>query len=201
MRPSKLRLPLSTAATTRLSFCTACGHVLGQRTAVADAGGAAEADQVEIELLRGRASGRLRGSNRSPPSNPARGSSSPTASPSSPRSTAFFATRPAASITLGFDVLVQLVIAAITTAPLPKRVRRRERLRHRGTRRGSSCFTSGSSTRSCGRFGPAIDGVTVGQIEFQRVGEDRVGRLVGAEEPLLLGVRLHQRDQLRRRGW
>ncbi len=34
-----------------------------------------------------------------------------------PRSTAFFATNPAPIITLGFDVLVQLVIAAMTTAP------------------------------------------------------------------------------------
>src|SRR5438067_9689716 len=34
-----------------------------------------------------------------------------------PRSTAFFATSPAASITDGFDVLVQLVIAAMTTRP------------------------------------------------------------------------------------
>src|SRR3990172_5883549 len=35
----------------------------------------------------------------------------------SPRATAFFASRPAATITDGFDVLVQLVIAAITTEP------------------------------------------------------------------------------------
>src|SRR3954464_12346633 len=35
----------------------------------------------------------------------------------SPRSKAFFATSPAPIITLGFDVFVQLVIAAITTAP------------------------------------------------------------------------------------
>ena len=35
----------------------------------------------------------------------------------SPRSTAFFATRPAASSTDGFDVFVHDVIAAITTAP------------------------------------------------------------------------------------
>jgi hypothetical protein len=35
----------------------------------------------------------------------------------SPRSTAFFASRPAPSITDGFEVLVQLVIAAITTWP------------------------------------------------------------------------------------
>src|SRR5581483_7951833 len=34
-----------------------------------------------------------------------------------PRSTAFLANRPAASITEGFDVLVQLVMAAITTCP------------------------------------------------------------------------------------
>ena len=33
----------------------------------------------------------------------------------SPRSTAFFATSPAPIITLGFEVLVQEVIAAITT--------------------------------------------------------------------------------------
>src|SRR5213592_490423 len=35
----------------------------------------------------------------------------------SPRSTAFFASSPAPIITLGFDVFVQLVIAAITTEP------------------------------------------------------------------------------------
>src|SRR4051812_31345735 len=35
----------------------------------------------------------------------------------SPRSTAFFATSPAPIITLGFEVFVQLVIAAIPTAP------------------------------------------------------------------------------------
>ena len=36
---------------------------------------------------------------------------------SSPASTAFFAIRPAATMTEGFEVLVQLVIAAITTEP------------------------------------------------------------------------------------
>ena len=36
-----------------------------------------------------------------------------------PASTAFFASRPAASSTLGFDVLVQEVMAAISTSPLP----------------------------------------------------------------------------------
>src|SRR5438046_9079826 len=38
----------------------------------------------------------------------------------SPRATALRARRPAASITEGFEVLVQLVIAAITTAPCPR---------------------------------------------------------------------------------
>ena len=37
-----------------------------------------------------------------------------------PRSTARFARRPAPTITEGFEVLVQLVIAAITTAPSPR---------------------------------------------------------------------------------
>src|SRR5262245_40932691 len=39
----------------------------------------------------------------------------------SPRSTAFLATRPAPTITLGLLVLVQLVIAAMTTTPCPMR--------------------------------------------------------------------------------
>ena len=36
---------------------------------------------------------------------------------SKPSSQAFFATRPAPSMTLGFDVFVQLVMAAMTTLP------------------------------------------------------------------------------------
>ena len=51
MRPSKLRLPLSTAATVSFPFCTASRDRLRQRTAVADAGGAAVADQVEFQLF------------------------------------------------------------------------------------------------------------------------------------------------------
>jgi hypothetical protein len=35
----------------------------------------------------------------------------------SPRSTAFFASKPAASITIGLEVLVHDVMAAITTSP------------------------------------------------------------------------------------
>jgi hypothetical protein len=39
-----------------------------------------------------------------------------------PASTAFFASRPAASNTLGFEVLVHEVIAAISTSPLPSEI-------------------------------------------------------------------------------
>src|ERR1035438_6705262 len=55
-----------------------------------------------------------------------------------PSSAAFFATRPAAIITCGFEVLVQLVIAAITTWP---------------------CARSNSlplARRTCARASPAI---------------------------------------------
>ena len=48
---------------------------------------------------------------------PAPATSSPTAWSCRPFSTAFLASRPAATSTDGFDVLVQLVIAAITTEP------------------------------------------------------------------------------------
>ena len=117
MRASKLRLPESTdaddevalgrrpprsaRAAGRSSRCTSCSRSrpCGSRAA------------------RGTASGRRARSTRSRPSSRARGSTSPTACALRPRSTAFFASRPAPSITGGFDVFVQLVIAAITTAP------------------------------------------------------------------------------------
>src|SRR5437868_6059343 len=105
-----------------------------------------------------------------------------------PRSNAFFATSPAPIITLGFDVFVQLVIAAMTTAPCSSCV----------VTAGSATavdappavaetcdeppasapffdedaiielspawkplFACLSETRSCGRFGPARHGSTV----------------------------------------
>src|SRR5882672_9481532 len=105
-----------------------------------------------------------------------------------PRSKAFFATRPAPIITLGFDVFVQLVIAAMTTAPCSRAV----------VTAGSATAVDAplavadtcdeppasapffdedaiielspawnpllaclSDTRSCGRFGPARQGSTV----------------------------------------
>src|SRR5271157_611196 len=85
-----------------------------------------------------------------------------------PFATALRATSPAATITLGFDVLVQDVIAAITTSPWPSV----NFLPSTGTRLSISdalpnsrsidwakpFLTSLSATRSCGRFGPASDG-------------------------------------------
>jgi hypothetical protein len=59
-----------------------------------------------------------------------------------------------------------------------------------------ACFASVSAMRSCGRRGPAIDGHHGAEVELDRVGEHRVGRLVGAEEPLLARVRLDERDLL-----
>ncbi len=64
---------------------------------------------------RGTASAPPCRSTRSPPWSRARGSTSPTACGRGPRSTAFFASSPAATMTDGLEVFVQLVIAAITT--------------------------------------------------------------------------------------
>ena len=92
---------------------------------------------------------------------------------------AFFASRPAASMTLGLEVFVQLVIAAMSTEPsvmvsltsallftttsaglkdsaLPKppaftSAPRRSR---------NFVFKAGTSMRSCGRFGPDTQGTT-----------------------------------------
>ncbi len=50
-RASKLRLPESTAAATRSFFDDGLLDRRGQRAGVADAGGAAVADQVEAELV------------------------------------------------------------------------------------------------------------------------------------------------------
>ena len=69
----------------------------------------------------------------------------------SPRSNAFFATRPAPIITLGFDVLVQLVIAAMTTdAVLERRVRPAPRPRRRRAAGGRR------HVRRAGRFGALL---------------------------------------------
>ncbi len=94
----------------------------------------------------------------------------------SPFSTAFFASRPAASSTPGFDVFVHEVIAAISTSPLPRskpsavftRVARSAGfLANPFSAAGllksdvKVDFSAGISMRSCGRFGPASEGLIV----------------------------------------
>src|ERR1700749_2708548 len=88
-----------------------------------------------------------------------------------PLAAALRATRPAAIMTLGLEVLVHDVIAAITTSPWPSVYLRSST----GTRFSISplllnslsiasakpAFTALSGTRSCGRFGPASDGSTL----------------------------------------
>ena len=92
-----------------------------------------------------------------------------------PFSTAFFATRPAASSTPGLEVLVHEVMAAISTSPLwiftsPACT---SVFRSSGFLLKPFSFTGAeksvskvrfmpvSSMRSCGRFGPASDGTMV----------------------------------------
>src|SRR4029077_19546828 len=87
-----------------------------------------------------------------------------------PFAAALRAKSPAPISTLGLEVLVQEVIAAITTSPWP-----RSKLRFSTAKRceASAAFlyslviaaakpeaTAGSATRPSGRFGPAIEGTT-----------------------------------------
>src|SRR5580658_476922 len=86
-----------------------------------------------------------------------------------PRSTAFLASRAAATMTEGFDVFVQEVIAAITTDPWSTAVAVPSssviwtgpdaRVPARASR--NAVLASASAIRSCGRRGPAIEGTTV----------------------------------------
>ena len=105
----------------------------------------------------------------------------------SPFATAFRATRPAATITSGLLVLVQLVMAAITTAPWPivsacplvwtcpvRRSASPSRAKPRlavGAVSDSAkvCLTAESATRSCGRLGPARLGTTLARSSASRV--------------------------------
>ena len=88
-----------------------------QRPAVADAGRAAVADEVEAELLEVRHEARLREVLGDDLRAGREARLHPRLASSGPCSTAFFASSPAATITDGFDVFVQLVIAAMTTEP------------------------------------------------------------------------------------
>jgi hypothetical protein len=92
-----------------------------------------------------------------------------------PFSWAFLATRPAAISTPGLEVLVQEVIAAITTSPWPRSQATWSLAALTGTRAvscpalpkspASALMKAGaaslSSTRSCGRLGPAMEGRTL----------------------------------------
>ena len=89
-----------------------------------------------------------------------------------PRATALRARRPAASITEGLEVFVQLVIAAMTTEPWRSSPRSppissgtvlaRAAVSGTNSRSASpqAVFTLPSGTRSCGRRGPARLGST-----------------------------------------
>ena len=95
----------------------------------------------------------------------------------SPRAAAFRATSPAAIMTLGFEVFVQLVMAAMTTAPsrrpaspgVPRDVEPSAvgaatagRPAVISPRTASNALPAPrSGTRSCGRRGPAMLGSTV----------------------------------------
>ena len=59
-------------------------------------------------------------------------------------------------------------------------------------------FESLSGTRSCGRRGPASEGSTVDEVELDRARELGLRRRVGAEEALLLRVRLDEGDEVGR---
>ena len=87
-----------------------------ERARIADARRAAESDDVEAEPVEER----LQAGLREVLAHDTRAGASEVFTHGltlSPCSTAFFASRPAASITAGFDVLVHDVIAAITTSP------------------------------------------------------------------------------------
>src|SRR5438105_14301143 len=84
-----------------------------------------------------------------------------------PRSTAFFASKPAPIINEGFEVFVQLVMAAMTTAPL-ERSNASPLLRTGTLFEGAPSTTlvnedsaCRSGTRSCGRLVPATADPTV----------------------------------------
>src|SRR5262249_3433133 len=86
-----------------------------------------------------------------------------------PSARAFLATRPAATSTEGFEVLVQLVIAAMTTSPsrsarsLPAIGDERRSSRFDMSVKAESKFalTCVNEIRSCGRLGPASEDSTV----------------------------------------
>src|SRR5262245_38260158 len=116
MRPSKLRLPLNTDATTRLRDSTSAATSSGS------------GPLLPMHVVQPYPTRLNPSSSRNGWSPALRKYSVTTFEPGarlvfthgcrlSPRSTARFASSPAPIITLGFDVFVQLVIAAMTTDP------------------------------------------------------------------------------------
>ncbi len=116
----------------------------------------------------------------------------------SPRSTARWATRPAATITWGLEVLVQLVMAATTTAPSSTVGRRavgqggraRPRVPAEGRPVGGPGPGQGDQVLGPGRPGDARD--HRGQVELDGLGVDRLDPAGHVEHALLLGVGLDQ---------
>ena len=115
MRASKFRLPERTAQATRSPSASARDR-LGKRSGVPDASGAAVADGVEAELLQKRCQAGLvvvLGDDLG-----AGGEARLDPGPAFEASLdGLLCEQPAATITAGFDVFVQDVIAAITTEP------------------------------------------------------------------------------------
>ena len=205
MRPSKLRLPESTDATTSLPFLDRLGNLGGKRARVADAGGASVADGVELELLEVLVEpgvavvlGHHLRAGRERCLHPRLHHEAALDRGSSP-------TSPAATITDGFDVLVQLVIAAMTTEPWvnasadflacvaePPG----------GSSPGSAWVNERPASRqvdailrALGTGHARLDG---GEIELERVGVRRLGCLLGMKEPLLAAVSFDERDLIGR---
>src|ERR1700688_5041081 len=87
-----------------------------------------------------------------------------------PLAAALRASRPAPIMTLGFEVLVQDVMAAITTSPWPRSCWRPSTGEHLAislplpnslsSEVAKLCLRSLRATRSCGRLGPASEGST-----------------------------------------
>ena len=150
------------------------GDLVGQRAAVADARRAAVADEVEAELIEIRLQAGLAQVLGDDLRARRQAGLDPRLAACRPCSTAFFATRPAPIITLGFEVLVQLVMAAITTepcsscvsvataAPPPAAATFFTPFCRSGSAAGKRRLGAASAaTRSCGRRGPARLGTTV----------------------------------------
>ena len=113
-----LEIPVAAQHRGRHQSCSSisCGHRLGQRPAVADARRAAVAHGMESQLFEiGQQAGALEIIGDDP--GPGGEAGLDPRLGLRPRSTAFLATSPAPIMTEGLEVLVQLVMAAMTTDP------------------------------------------------------------------------------------